>query len=195
MASNSTIPEWLNELWWREAWLTLEAAGRTELPPYLGSTLRGVLGHLLRSALCEGTGCGHECQRPDTCRYYSLFEQNRSGAKPWMLLAPAPPGLEQIALGGAVSLPYRTGAPKHAEAIPTLRCDAGWKFESGATLCFGLRLLGIASNALPAIVEAIARCGLSLGGAQFLLASACNDAGQVLYDHCRPAISRTESTG
>ena len=75
MASNPELPDWLEKLWWREAWLTLEAAEPATLPPYLGSTLRGALGHLLRAALCEGSECGHECQRPETCRYYSLFEQ------------------------------------------------------------------------------------------------------------------------
>jgi hypothetical protein len=133
-------PDWLEKLWWREAWLTLEAAEPATLPPYLGSTLRGAMGHLLRAALCEGSGCGHECQRPDTCRYYSLFEQSRNGAKPFLLLAPPPPGLEGIAMGGTVNLPYRTGAPRSAEAIPSLRCEAGWKFDPGGTLEFGLRL-------------------------------------------------------
>src|SRR5437867_1457461 len=83
MASNSGWPEWLGQLWWREAWLTIEATEPITLAPYLGSTLRGALGHLLRAVLCEGSGCGHECQRPDHCRYYSLFEQKRDGAKPF----------------------------------------------------------------------------------------------------------------
>lgn len=184
MASNSEWPDWLGKLWWREAWLTLEAAEPASLPPYLGSTLRGALGHLLRAALCEGSGCGHECQRPDTCRYYSLFEQSRDAAKPLLLLAPPPPGLEEIAMGGPVNLPYRTGPPRNGETIPMLRCEAGWKFEVGGTLCFGLRLMGVASNALAAITEAVARCGLALGGTQFRLVNARDGSGHLLYD-CR----------
>jgi hypothetical protein len=188
MPSNPNFPEWLAKLWWREAWLTLEAAEEAELPPYLGSTIRGALGHLMRAALCDGAGCGHECQLQKACRYYALFERNRDGAKPLVLLAPSPPGLEEIALGGPVNLPYRTGAPKHSETIPTLRCEAGWKFESGGKLCFGLRSIGNASNALVAIIEAISRCGLPLAGRQFRLAAAHDGAGQLLYDRRLPAV-------
>jgi hypothetical protein len=188
MASNSELPDWLGKFWWREAWLTLEAAEPATLPPFLGSTLRGALGHLLRAALCEGSGCGHECHRPDTCRYYSLFEQSRNGAKPFLLLAPSPPGLEEIAMGGPVNLPYRTGPPRDGETIPTLRCEAGWKFDPGGTLRFGLRLVGVASNALAAILEAVERCGLAVGGAQFRLLAARDSSGQLLYDRRLPAV-------
>jgi hypothetical protein len=182
MASDLAQMECLERLLWREAWLTMEAAEPATLPPYLGSTIRGALGHLLRAALCEGSGCGDECQRPDACRYYSLFEQNRDGAKPFLLLAPPPPGLEEIAMGGPVNLPYRTGPPRRNEHIPTLRCEAGCKFDPGATLQFGLRLMGVASKALVPIMEGVARWGLALGGAQFRLASARDASGQLLYD-------------
>jgi len=188
MASNPESLGWLEKLRWREAWLTLEAAEPATLPPYVGSTIRGALGHLLRAVLCDGSGCGHECRRPDTCRYYSLFEQQRDGAKPFVLLAPPPPGLEEIAMGGPVNLPYRTGAPRNGEMIPTLRCEAGWKFDPGGNLRFGLRLLGVASNALAAILEAISRFGLALGGAQFRLVSARDGSGRVLYDRRFPAV-------
>ena len=188
MMADPVWPAWLEKLWWREAWLTLEAAEPAVLPPYLGSTLRGAMGHLLRSALCEGSGCGHECQRPKTCRYYSLFEQNRDGAKPFLLLAPPPPGLEEIAMGGPVNLPYRTGAHRGGETIPTLRCDGGWKFDPGGTLRFGLRLMGIASNALAPILDAVARFGLAVGGAQFRLVVARDSSGQLLYDRRLPAV-------
>lgn len=181
-------PDWLEKLWWRDAWLTLEAAEPATLPPYMGSTIRGALGHLLRATLCEGSGCGHECQRPDDCRYHSLFEQERDGAKPFLLSAPAPPGLEEIAMGGPVNLPYRTGPPRKGETIPTLRCEAGWKFDPGGTLRFGMRLVGMASNALPAIMEAIERCGLLLSGVQFRLVHAGDGSGQLLYDRRLPPV-------
>ena len=187
MASSAAAwPDWLEQLWWREAWLTLEAADRAELPPYLGSTIRGALGHLLRAVLCDGAGCGHECRKPESCRYYSLFEQNSDGAKPFVLLAPPPPGLEEIAMGGPVRLPYRTGPPRTSESIATLRCEAAWKFEPGGTLRFGLRLVGMISNALPAVLEAIARHGLMLGGAPFRLAAASDSTGRLLYDRRLP---------
>lgn len=160
----------------------MEAAEPATLPPYLGSTLRGALGHLLRAALCDGTGCGHDCQRPDSCRYFSLFEQNRNGSKPFILIAPQTPNLEEIALGGPVNLPFRTGPPRAGETIPALRCDAGWKFDAGGRFSFGLRVVGLVSNVLPAIIEAIARYGLSVGGAQFHLVSARTSSGQLLFD-------------
>jgi hypothetical protein len=183
----STIrPEWIERIWWREAWLTLEAADGAVLPPYLGSTLRGALGRLLRAALCEAPGCGHACQRPETCRYYSLFERNGGGAKPFLMLAPAPPGLEEIATGGPVKLPYRTGPPRSGETIPALRRDAGIRFRHGETIRFGLRLVGPISNTLPAIVEAVARFGLSLGGAPFRLVEARDGLGRAIHDRRWP---------
>jgi hypothetical protein len=183
MASHPVWPKWLEELWWREVWLTLEAAEPAILPPYLGSTLRGALGYLLRAALCEGLECDPDCQRPDRCRYYSLFVRDRDGAaKPYVLLAPPPPGLEEIALGGPVDLPYRTAAPRHGECIPSLRCDASWKFDPGGSLRFGLRLFGQAAQALPAIVNGIVQRGLTLGRAQFRLAAASDSLGRLLYD-------------
>lgn len=91
-------------------------------------------------------------------------------------------------MGGPVNLPYRTGPPHNAETIPTLRCEAGWKFDPGSTLRFGLRLVGMASNALAAILEAVARCGLAVGGAQFRLLSAVDSSGQLLYDRRLPAV-------
>jgi hypothetical protein len=126
-SQNPAHPEWLEKLWWREACLTLEAARPANLPPCFGSTLRGALGHLLRAALCEASGCRHECQRSDVCRYYSLFEQHRPAAKRFLLLAPSPPALEEIAMGGPVNLPYRTGAPRGDEALPvTRRLISAW---------------------------------------------------------------------
>jgi hypothetical protein len=104
------------------------------------------------------------------------------------LLAPPPPGLEEIAMGGPVNLPYRTGAPRNNERIPALRCEAEWKFDPGGTLQFGLRLMGVASNALAAILDGVARFGLALGGSQFRLMSARDAAGQLLYDRRLPAV-------
>jgi hypothetical protein len=169
MASNRKWPGWLEKLWWREAWLTLEAAEPAILPPYLGSILRGALGDLLRTVLCEAPG--------------------GEGAGPFLLLAPPPPGLEEIAMGGAASLPYRTGPPRDGETIPTLRCEAGWNFDFGGTLDLGLRLVGRASNALPAILEAVARCGLAVGGAQFRLVAARDSRGRLLYDRRWPGVA------
>jgi CRISPR-associated endoribonuclease Cas6 len=55
--------------------LTLRALERTILPPYLGSTLRGALGHALKDAACivEHRDC-RRCPLLDTCAYPYLFE-------------------------------------------------------------------------------------------------------------------------
>ncbi|MGA8025515.1 MAG: CRISPR system precrRNA processing endoribonuclease RAMP protein Cas6 [Bryobacteraceae bacterium] len=182
MSANPAFVDWLSRIWWREAWLTIEALEPATLPPWLGSGIRGALGHLFRSALCDGAGCGHDCQRPGSCRYYSLFEAKREGAKPFVLMAPPLPGLEAIAMGGPVHLPFRTGPPRSGETIPTLLCEAGWKLSPGAALRFGLRLFGELSNVLPAAIEGIAKFGLDLGGYRFRLASAHDHSGQLLYD-------------
>src|ERR1035441_7218318 len=91
-------------------------------------------------------------------------------------------------MGGPVNLPYRTGARRGGETIPTLRCEAGWRFDPGGTLRFGLRILGVASNALAPIIEAVARYGLALGGVWFRLAAAQDSLGRLLYDRRLPAL-------
>jgi len=55
--------------------ITLRALERTVLPPYLGSTLRGALGHALKDAACvvEHRDC-RRCPLQDTCAYPYLFE-------------------------------------------------------------------------------------------------------------------------
>lgn len=55
--------------------LTLRALERTILPPYLGSTLRGALGHALKDAACvvEHRDC-RRCPLLDICAYPYLFE-------------------------------------------------------------------------------------------------------------------------
>lgn len=55
--------------------VTLRALERTTLPPYLGSTLRGALGHALKDAACvvEHGDC-RRCPLIDTCAYPYLFE-------------------------------------------------------------------------------------------------------------------------
>ena len=99
MSSNERSADWLSCITWRDAWLTMEALEPATLPPWLGSTVRGALGHLFRSTFCEGAGCGHHCQNPDLCRYYALFEK-AEGAREFLLMVPPLPGLEAIAMGG-----------------------------------------------------------------------------------------------
>jgi hypothetical protein len=187
------MADFLDQIHYREAWLLLEALDSGELPPYAGSMLRGALGHLLRPLLCEGAGCGHDCQHPDSCRYYSLFEQSRTAAggnapKPLILEAPLSPEFEAIAFGGPVVLPFRSGPPNPGESLPTLRNEHVLGVEPGAVVPVGIRLLGPRSLALPGIIDAIGRQGLSVGGTRFFLRSARDGAGRLLYDRRFPVV-------
>lgn len=183
----------LTRIDWREAWVTLQAMAPAELPPYLGSTLRGALGHLLRSELCDGSGCGHECQQQGECRYFSLFERSRSAdgrnlPKPLILMAPVSPALETAAMGGPVNPPLRTAPPRLAGQAPVLRDESRISAAAGETIRFGLRIVGPAAAALPAMVGAMARHGLELAGCPFQLRSADDGAGAALFDSRFPTI-------
>jgi hypothetical protein len=187
------MTDFLNRIGYREAWLRLEAVDSGELPAYLGSTIRGALGHLLRPALCDGAGCGHDCQRPDSCRYFSLFEQARTATgrnAPKALIIESPLGqeLEEIALGGPVTLPFRSGPPEAGQTLPTLRNEHVIGIESGTAMRAGVRLLGTASVALAGIVEAIGRYGLALGGIRFVLLAAHDGTGRLIYDRRVPNV-------
>ena len=178
MARNAAWPDWLADLSWREVWFTLEVAGPATLPPYLGSTLRGALGHLLGGASSGDAGRA----------YAELFERQNQRVKPFVLLAPPMPGLAELAAGAPVNEPYKQGSPRRGESVPSLCCEAGWKFDPGGTVRFGLRLVGAVSVTLPAIVEAIARNGLELSGAMFRLTEAQDCAGQLLYHQHLPGV-------
>jgi hypothetical protein len=178
------MQQFLRNIYYREAWLTLEALDPGELPPYIGSSLRGALGHLLRPLLCEGQGCGHDCQRPGDCRCFSLFEQSRAPdghnlPKPLIVEMPNPE-LEAIAAGGPVRLPFQTASPRGGEVIPTLRNEHVLQTEPGAVLHAGLRLLGPASSAFPGILEALGRQGIDLAGIRFALRAAHDGTGRLL---------------
>jgi hypothetical protein len=198
MSPETEWPQWLGSVWWREVRIVLEAVEPAVLPPYLGSTLRGALGRLLRTVLCDDPGssgvCAEECRRPADCRYYSLFERRAPGpgsanaARAYVLLAPPMPGLEAIAMGGSIEAPYTARSPRTGETIPVLTCDGGWRFDPGGTVSFGLRVFGPLANSLPAIVEALARHGLRLGNAQFCMASVRDADGRLLWNPVFPEL-------
>src|SRR5712691_7320254 len=77
--SQDAVCQHLSRIGWEERWLDLEARGRLDLPSYVGATLRGAVGAVIRPHLCDqGNRCGERCLAPDRCRFYSLFEQARS---------------------------------------------------------------------------------------------------------------------
>jgi hypothetical protein len=190
---HTAMTEFLERITWREAWVTLEAAEQAVLPPYVGSTLRGALGHVLRSELCDGSGCGHACQNPSGCRYFSLFENSRTGdgrnaPKPFILLSPASPALETAAMGGPIHLPLRTQNPRLGESLPVLQDEGRLILEPFQVLEFGIRLLGKVSPILPAMIDAMTRHGLSLGGAHFQVRTVHDGFRNLLFDRRFPAV-------
>lgn len=80
--------------------ITLRARARTTLPPYLGSTLRGALGHALKDAACvvEHGDC-QRCPLLDTCAYPYLFE------------TPVPPEIKELRGQTHAPLPYLIEPP------------------------------------------------------------------------------------
>jgi hypothetical protein len=183
----------LGNIVYREAWLSFEALDSGPLAAYAGSAIRGALGHLLRPLLCDGSGCGHDCQRPDACRYYSLFEQARTATggnapKPLIIDPPVTAELEAIALGGPVNLPFRSGAPEPGQSVPTLRTEHPFMIAAGTAMRVGIRLLGPSSIALAGIIEATGRLGLDVGGIRFVLRAVHDGAGRMLYDRSFPLI-------
>lgn len=187
------MQQFLESITYREAWLSLEATAPGDLPPYIGSIIRGALGHLVRPLLCDGSGCGHTCQKPTSCRYYSLFEKSRTAdgrnaAKALIVEPPVLPELESIALGGPVRRPFQTRAPRAGECLPDLLNDHLLGVEPGGVLNVGIRLLGAGAAALPAIIDEIGRQGFDLHGVPFLLRTARDSAGRLLYDRRIPRV-------
>lgn len=122
-------------------------AGR--LPPFLGPTLRGTLGHALRLSACPmqcGTGEQHgtpECFHAGLCAYATIFDP------------PRPPGAGDV-MRSYVMLSPPLAAGGHTDLSP------------GHTLAFGLRLFGPALRHIPAVIGAVARMGrLGLGAPSF----------------------------
>lgn len=75
-------------------WITLrvtyEAQGRGKLPPYLGSTIRGLIGHSLRKMVCStpNVKC-FTCKLASNCAYANYFVSPRNAAgsvNPFVLL-------------------------------------------------------------------------------------------------------------
>lgn len=187
------MADFLEGITYQETWLELEATEAGDLPAYLGSTLRGALGRLLRPALCVGSGCGNTCQQPESCEYFAVFERSRAAdgrnaPKPLILEAPVTEQLEQIAMGGPVFLPYATGKALQGEQTPTLQNNHVLRVERGSTIRVGLRMVGPLAVALAPIVETVGRYGLNLGGVPYRLRAASDGGGRVLFDARLPGL-------
>jgi len=166
----------LSEIYWEERWLTLEADGDLDLPAYAGSTIRGALGTVMRPELCaRGGRCGENCEAPEVCPFFGLFEQSRSangtGAnqpKPMILEAPMTEGLGAIARGGTVAAPYSLAAG--VRGMPVLRNEWRLGVANGGRMELGIRGLGAAGAALDGVVEGVRQKGLEVKGGRLRLA-------------------------
>src|SRR2546426_7831856 len=76
------------------------ALERSVLPPYLGSTLRGALGHALKDSACvvEHRDC-RRCAFVESCAYPYLFE------------TPVPPGIKELRGQTHAPLPFLIEPP------------------------------------------------------------------------------------
>lgn len=101
---------------------TLVARERAELPVFLGSTLRGAMGHAFRELFCmnRGAACA-DCMLRDRCTYSYLFETRRLESVPGS--APA---------GEHLPRPYIIEVPMQSQGC----------YSKGEPLTFDLILIG-----------------------------------------------------
>jgi hypothetical protein len=178
----------LSEISYVQAAFHFQAEGPVDLPPFGGSTLRGVFGRAFRRHLCTDPRCEEDCLRPEECRYYSLFERDREspgkGAslpKPYILEPPVHPQLERIAAGAPVRPPFVVDhLPGH---IPILRNEDAAPIPDGAILTVRMTLFGQVIPMLPAVIDVLARSTLLVGqGALHLVRVTDPVSGLPLYD-------------
>lgn len=147
---------------------SLRAHAASELPAFLGSTLRGAFGHALKDAVCvmEHRDC-ERCLVAESCLYPYLFE------------TPVPPGLPLLRGQQQAPRPFVLSPPVDSEserslatspagaAHTTSRCR---HLAAGDELSIGLLLIGRAVESLPYVVYALsnlARRGLGADRARF----------------------------
>ena len=182
--------------------LDLRALETSDLPVFLGSTLRGAFGHALKEAVCvmEHRDCAH-CLVAERCLYPYLFETppppglsllsgQQQAPRPFVL---APPVIDLPAGAGgdlAASSPElaREGESSNGN-LPVLPRPRALRetvtrrlLAAGDQLSFDLLLVGRAVEALPYVIHAISRLaarGLGVARARFELSSviACDERG------------------
>jgi hypothetical protein len=169
--------------------LSLRAEAPCELPPFLGSTLRGAFGHALRQAVSamDGYDC-HGCSAADPCVYHYLFETlvppgvaqlsgQREAPPPFILSPPIVenpvkresrvwrvpgPAVAAASASGGFSRPESVKGPSVVTSV--VFPDGPRRFAAGDTLSFHLMLIGRAIDYLPYVVLAVDRMGrLGLG--------------------------------
>ena len=148
-------------MWCRLQLTMIQAEYRVEracqLPDYLGSTLRGVLGLELQAASClELTSPCKSCGRRDRCAYGALFEAQPGNSTAW---SQGPPD------GGAALARPASGfdQPRPYVVVPPSRRRGNYK--AGETIRLGLTLVGTSrawSRWVVAAMAGIAQRGIGV---------------------------------
>lgn len=103
------------------------------LPPFAGSTLRGVFGHALRRTACvTGLPACEPCALYRSCAYPAVFE------------SPPPPGARRI----------YSDIPQPYVVEPPPMCESGAPLRPGSAFAFDLVLIGPALSQLPLVLLA-----------------------------------------
>lgn len=110
---------------------------RSDLPPFLGATLRGALGYVLKEAVCQvrNTPC-QACYLRNVCPYVSVFE------------GLAPEGREILRKYPHIPQPFVLVLPASAEGR-----------EESSQLAWGVRLFGEGTRFWPYVVHAFRMIG------------------------------------
>ncbi len=72
--------------------------------------------------------------------------------------------------------------------MPSLICEADWKFDPGGVLTFGLRLFGTAAAMVPATSDGIAQNSLIVGTSRFRRIAAKDQLEQSVWDRRWPRV-------
>ncbi len=144
LETTMTIPSWTTPLRTLKLTIHMGALEMVDLPPFMGSTLRGAFGAALKSVGCAGKeqrSCSKACAWPTRCPYGQLMEtpvpEDAPGRIKASRFAPHPIVLTPPAQGGGALFP-------------------------GDTLTFHVTLIGRGLRLIKPVIAALARMA-SLG--------------------------------
>jgi CRISPR-associated endoribonuclease Cas6 len=147
---------------------TISPQGELHLPPFIGSAIRGGLGHSLRSVACFGDSqdCA-PCQHKDSCHYHQIFE-------------PSPPA-------NADHLTNLASIPRPFIVAPLTRGDTR---KPRDPIAFHLTLIGTVTSFLPYFIlafEELGKMGLGRDKTPFIVENVkflpIEGSPQQIYSH------------
>jgi hypothetical protein len=144
---------------------------RTLLPPFLGATLRGALGHLLKQATCQVShGECSRCLLRPVCVYPAVFEGLPPADREWMRKYPSIPQPFVLVIDPLFS-----------------------RAEDARTLRWGIRLFGPATRYWPYIIHVFQMAGqrgIGQSKVQFEIISIDDSiSGKQLFSHRSDEVS------